>query len=165
MSLFDDDNYRWRETYLLFFKQSKRPTVDAVEQALANQPQAFDLQAVRGDDRGLLESITAIAPDRRSAIDICFVAPEDAAGQIESMRDEMDVTAVDDDDADKVQRLREFDALLELMHFECAAGDMTSDDDDEVDAFFDPTALLIVVETLCQLCDGVAIDPASATVV
>ena len=34
MSLFENDEYRWRETFFVLFKEEKRPTVEAVLESL-----------------------------------------------------------------------------------------------------------------------------------
>ena len=47
------------------------------------------------------------------------------------------------------------------MHFEQLSADAA--DSDEPDEMFDPSALLIVLDHLIELTDGVAVDPQAGT--
>ena len=55
------------------------------------------------------------------------------------------------------------DARLDVMHFEMMS-DGDDLDEDEMDEMFDPSCLLMVVESLVELTRGVAIDPASGAI-
>jgi hypothetical protein len=46
------------------------------------------------------------------------------------------------------------------MHFQQCTPD---EDEDEMDGMFDPSALLIVLDALVQLTDGIGIDPQSGS--
>jgi hypothetical protein len=49
------------------------------------------------------------------------------------------------------------------LHFERLQGDFI-EQDDEMNTFFDPEALLAVIEKLSEMTGGVCLDPASATI-
>ena len=65
------------------------------------------------------------------------------------------------DEEAQLKRVQACDARIDVLHFEqrIAAGEP-----DEQEEMFDPSALLIVLETLVDLCDGVAVDPQSGTI-
>ena len=67
------------------------------------------------------------------------------------------------EDLAKLDSLTDYDVCLDLLHFERLV-DMVAQEDDELSAFFDPGALLSVIEKLTSLTGGVCLDPASATI-
>ena len=81
MSTFERDEYKWRETYFVFFPADKRPTMKKVERLLTNLNDRFDLTNARADEDGRFESITVIAPDDYAALDISFEAGEEVLEQ------------------------------------------------------------------------------------
>ena len=161
MSLFDNSQYRWRETYLLFHKRARRLSVNEVRQAITGLQQNLVLDDIKSDNAELLESATIIAPDAFAAIDIGYIAEDDVREQADAMKCVID----DPDELAKLDRLPAFDARLDLLHFEKLADfSDESEEDDEYGAFFDPAALLSVIEMFSDLCEGVCVDPASSTV-
>ena len=168
MSLFDNSEYRWRETHLLFLSALRRPSAESLERAIDERQQRFQLRDLKADDDGLLESVTLIAADAFAAIDISFVVEEQINEQIGEIRKEMQEVIEDPEELAKLERLSEFDARLDILHFE-RLGDVerlgeVMDEDDEFSASFDPGALLSVIDALTELSGGVCLDPASATV-
>jgi len=162
MSLFDDNLYRWRETYFVFHKRAKRPTAEQVKDALQRLHQKLELEDLKADDQGKFVSATVIAPNAYSAIDIGYVDGEEVAEQLETLPAELKGGAADDAERAQVRKLADCDGRLDLLHFELMV-DFGEDDDDFATAF-DPGALLAVMETLTELCDGIGVDPAAATV-
>ena len=43
MSMFEDDQYRWRETYFVLFDAKKRPSMERVKKVLAAQSDGYAL--------------------------------------------------------------------------------------------------------------------------
>ena len=162
MSLFDNSLYRWRETYFVFHKRAKRPTAEQVKDALQRLHQTLELENMKADDQGKFVSVTVIAPNAYSAIDIGFVEGEEVAEQLETLPAELRDGAADDAERATIRNMAGCDARLDLLHFELMV-DFGEDDDDFVNTF-DPGALLAVMETLTELCDGIGVDPAAATV-
>lgn len=160
MSLFDDSNYRWRETYFLFHHKEKRPTADQVKETLDKLTSKIELHDLKQDQEGRFESITIMAPDAYSAIDISYVTGEEVAEQLEAIQKEMKSAILEGDERRKLQRLNNCDARFDLLHFEQV---VDSADDAQLDECFDPAGLLVVLEELSELCDGVGVDPASAS--
>ena len=163
MSTFDDDHYRWRETYCLFHKRVNRPSVDEVRSKLEGLSNRFELQDLRGSEDGLFESITVLAPDAYAAIDVSYVAGEEVQEQLEALEKELKETADEAEEREKLKQLSGFDARFDLLHFEQVV-ESDEGDDEPVD-FLDPSALLLLIEELSEMCDGVGVDPASASFV
>ncbi|REJ67477.1 MAG: hypothetical protein DWQ31_11110 [Planctomycetota bacterium] len=173
MSLFDDEHYRWRETYFLFLQSLKRPSAESVVEMIGGLSHNFDLQRVRSDDAGRFESMTVVASDAYSAIDISYVEGEEVEEQIASLSTEM-LPLIDDAEERKCfDRLADFNGRFDLLHFEQLGDDADVDsaeiggedaEADEIDGMLDPGALLLVLDAMAELCDGVGIDPQSNSV-
>jgi hypothetical protein len=163
MSLFDNPEYRWRETYQLFHKKSRRPTVEDVQKLLGNARENYRLEDLRGDESSRFESVTVLAADAFAAIDITYVADDQIQEQVGEIQEEMKEVLEDLEDLAKLDSLTDYDVCLDLLHFERLV-DMVAQEDDELSAFFDPGALLSVIEKLTSLTGGVCLDPASATI-
>lgn len=153
MGLFGDSRYEYRDTFFVLFKKENRPSSDKIQSCLAElgpKYETLDLKATEDE----LESITVRSPNDRSAMDITFVEGDEVKNQIDELLNEFRTITLAGDDVKKLQRINEFDARFDIYHFEqCEAsgeGEM-----------LDPGGLLIVMETIAQLCDGVGIDPQS----
>ncbi len=163
MSLFDHPEYRWRETYQLFHKKTRRPTLEDVKRVLGNAREKYQLEDLKGDESGCFESVTVFAPEAFAAIDITYVADDQGDEQISKIQEEMKEILEDPEDLAKLESLSEYDACLDLLHFE-RLSDLMSQEDEEINTFFDPGALLTVIEKLTALSGGVCLDSASATI-
>jgi len=162
MSMFENDHYRWRETYFVLFDAKKRPTTDKVKKALQGLHDRFEVTNVRGDAHHHLESLTILAPDDFAALDVCFVAGDEVREQVEQLSSSMDLTLLDPGDRQKVKRIGTSDARFDVLHFEQLADDAAGDEGD--DDLLDPSAVLLVLEALAHLTEGVAVDPQSGTI-
>ncbi len=154
VSLFGDPRYQYRDTYFVLFPQTHRPTEDQVLQLLAQLGPRFNA----GESRyinGFLESITLFAPSDASAIDIAYVEGEDVTSQVKEIRNEFRSITVREGDLDNLRKIRDFDARLDVFHFEKLHN---GGEDDEL---FDPGGLLLTLEALTTLCQGVGYDPQS----
>ncbi|MHB8864008.1 MAG: hypothetical protein ACYC6N_16510, partial [Pirellulaceae bacterium] len=63
MSLFENEEYRWRDTYFVLFHSKNRPTADATLQALEALGPRFRVQETGCDEEGRFESLTLVSPD------------------------------------------------------------------------------------------------------
>jgi hypothetical protein len=157
MSLFENDQYRWRETYFVLFHESKRPKSADVQRALKKLDPRYVLIDIREIEGEVFESLTLLSPDDYAAMDISYVSGEEVTEQIEELRAEMKGSALTADEKAKLRRLLECNARFDIYHFEQVV------EADEQEEFLDPGALLNVLERLARLVDGVAIDPQSGT--
>lgn len=160
MSLFDDSKYRWRETYFLFHDRANRPTAAQVKKTLSGLTNKIELLELKQNDDGAFDSVTIMAPNAYAAIDITYVTGEEVAEQLDVLKKEMKSAILDRDERKKLQQLRNCDARFDLLHFEQV---VNSSDEGPLDECFDPSGLLIVLEELSELCNGVGVDPASAS--
>lgn len=156
MSTFESGGYRWRETYFLLFDSAQRPTVERMQNLLEGLPGKLDLQNLRADDDGRFDSVTVVAPGTYSALDISYLEGEEvleqAAEFLEQFQDANSTSA----EQEKLKRISACDSRFDILHFEEVV--------DEEDEMFDPSALLLVVEALTELTEGVGVDPQSGTI-
>ena len=161
MSLFENDEYRWRDTYFVLFHVQDRPTLEQTLKAIESLGPRYKLHDVRRDDEGRFESLTLLSPDDFAAMDISYVAGEEVEEQVEAL---IEATKVDDwtkGEQRKWKALKGCNARFDIYHFE----QVVLPDDEEDEGYLDPGALLIVLECLVQICQGIGIDPQSGTVV
>jgi hypothetical protein len=160
MSLFEDSRYRWRETYFVLFDRSNRPSLQSFERMMESIPGRFELTNSQQDAEGLIESATILSPGDFAALDVSFIGGEEVVEQTTKIVDE--VKPADADEKKKLARLAAATGRLDVMHFERISGDTDSDEPDEM---FDPSALLILLDHLIELTDGVAFDPQAGVLV
>ena len=161
MSLFGDPLFRWRETFLVVFDESNRPTTESVKQALARVGK-FDAEQCNQTETGLIESLTVTNSIDCVGLDIVFVEGEEASEQIEELRSEISPDDLLPGQEEMIEQLAGCNARLDILHFEQLTASFSEDDDEE---FLDPGSLLGVAEALAQLVGGVAVDPGSGTFV
>ncbi|MEX2187727.1 MAG: hypothetical protein WD875_13065 [Pirellulales bacterium] len=168
MSTFENPAYRWRETYFVMFDVRRRPTVSQLESVLAKLNDRFDLQNLQADDEGQFEAVTLVSPDDFAALDICFLQGDEVTEQVAQFVKEMKRSG---GDAAELKKLAGSTARLDVLHFQDVASGITSGmaggdgEEDELDEVFDPSALLVVLDALVDLTDGLAVDPQTGTVV
>lgn len=157
MSLFENDQYRWRETYFVLFRSSDRPTAERVERALKELGTRYEFDGVRTDDDGRFESATLISPYDFAAMDVSYMEGEDVSNQVTELTEQLKHATLSGDELKKLARLHDCDARFDIFHFEKVVNDE--------DEFLDPGALLIVLEHLAELCGGVSIDGQSNSII
>ena len=154
MSLFSDSKYQYRETYFVLFNSEDCPSAEDVQMVLGSLGPRYEAVNLQKTESGF-ESMTVKSPRDFSAMDIIYTQGEEVTSQIEEIQEAMRNTTLTGDDIKKVMALKEFDARFEIFHFEETA---TATEDDQ---FLDPGGLLLVLEALAELCNGVALDPQS----
>lgn len=164
MSLFENDEYRWRETYFVMLKSGSRPTGEAVQSILKRLNRRYDLGTPLTNDSGQLQSMYLYSPDDNAAMDISYIEGDEVTEQIDEMIDDIKSSASNDVERDLVRQLPECNARLDVFHFE-KLNFTGGEEAEEEDEFLDPGSLLIVLEQLAELCHGIAIDPQTGSVV
>ncbi len=154
MSLFEDDRYRWRETYFVLFRASDRPLAAAVERTLREMGGRYEITELRADDQARFESLTMLSPYDYAAMDIAYLGGDDVRSHVDEIMKELKESSLTKQEKAKLKQLSECDARFDIYHFEQVV-------DEEEDEYLDPGALLIVLERLAQLAHGVSIDPQS----
>jgi len=160
MSLFEDPEFQWRETYFILFAESQRPQAAVVREALQRLDTRYQLSELRDDGEGHFESVTLKSPDDYAAMDISYMDGEEVAEQVQELlanvrRDKKSEPVFDDQ---QLARLKSSTARLDVLHFEHISAADIGEDEEE---FLDPGSLLVVLERLKQICQGVVIDPQS----
>lgn len=153
MSLFEDSRYEYRDTFFVFFNSENRPGSDKIQASIAELGPKYETLNLKATD-GELESITIRSPNDRSAMDIAFVQGEEVTAKIEETLNEFRTITLAGDDVNKLKRLNQCNARFDVYHFEQC-------DNSGKEEMLDPGGLLIVMETIAKLCDGVGFDPQS----
>ncbi len=157
MSLFANENYRWRETYFVLFRRENRPSVDQLKETLQGFGGGYEVSEIQLTEEGNLEALTLLSPLDFAAMDISYVEGEEVVEQIDELKGELETPSCSRDDSEKRELLLQCDARFDIYHFQQIVGD-SSDDEDE---YMDPGSLLQLLACLSQLCQGVSIDPQS----
>jgi hypothetical protein len=159
MSLFENDAYRWRETYFVYLQRQRCPKPEAIERALEELGGRYQREQLRCGEDGQFESLTVISPEDYAAMDITYLAGEEITEQRGEMEKQVAASLTGQADREKLSRLRSADARFEVYHFEQLIQDGPEGEMD--DFFLDPGSLLLVLEAIAGLCDGVIVDPQS----
>jgi|YNPNPStandDraft_1061719.scaffolds.fasta_scaffold63831_2 hypothetical protein len=160
MSMFEDTRYRWCETYFVLFDVRNRPTLDQVEKTLQRLKCRLIFRNQEADPRGRFSSMTVLSPDDFAALDICYTSGKEVTEEAEELFRELTGPDSSKGERARLEKLRRATARFEILHFE-----QVLDEEDDEQEMFDPSTLLIVLETLAKLTDGIAVDPQSGTLV
>ena len=163
MSMFENDQYRWRETYFVLFHSGNRPKLSAVEKALHQLDARYQLANSDANEDGLFDSLTLISPDDFAAIDICYTEGDEVREQVRDLTVELRPMAREAGCEAQLKQMNSCDARFDVLHFE-EISESPEDDDDVLDDALDPSALLLVMAELAKLTGGVAVDPQSGTI-
>jgi hypothetical protein len=159
MSMFEDEHYRWRETYFVLFDAKKRPNQEKMKKVLSGLSDRYQMANFTADSHGLFESGTVLSPDDFAALDVCYVGGDEVQEQVAQLVAEMQLTLLEPDDQQKLQRIARSTGRFDVLHFE----QLTEGDSEEEDEMLDPSAMLVVLSALAKLTDGIAVDPQSGT--
>lgn len=154
MSLFEDSNYEYRETYFVLFDKKNLPSATQLIDAIKSLGSRYQIGEHNEED-GAFESMSVVSQHDFSAMDIAYLEGEEVESQIVELQDQFKKTTVTKDETDKLAKLKDFTARFDVFHFEKVTG--------QSDDIMDPGALLIVLAKLSEICDGVAVDPQTLT--
>jgi hypothetical protein len=161
MSTFEDERYRWRETYFVLFPAARRPPLQTVQKRLAALSKRYLLSNQSEDSQGRFESLTVTSPDDFAALDVCYTAGSEVQEQVTELIQELAPTAAPQQRA-ALKKLRQYDGRFDVLHFE-QVSDLPEENGDE-DDLLDPSALLAVLNELARITGGIAVDPQSGTI-
>jgi len=117
----------------------------------------------QADQAGRFESMTIIAPDAFSAMDVCYLDGPEIQEEVEKQVKELAASDLTAEERKQLARLKQCDARLDVFHFERLMDD-EGEEDDDVGDYFDPSALIIVLEAFSKLTHGIVIDPQSGII-
>lgn len=158
MSLFENDEYQWRETYFILFDEAKRPLATEMQRRLKKLDPRYEVRNVRADEQGRFESLTLFSPDDYAAMDISFLCGDEVVEQTAALIGELLKVASGEEEKRRIRQLAQRRCRFDVYHFEQLVFVGRESDEDE-DDFMDPGALLIVMEKIAKLCNGVVVDP------
>ena len=162
MSLFDDPNYRWRDTFLVFFDDNQRPTIELALSAI-QQIGKFEVQHSSASESRHIESITITSSVDLVGLEILYVAGDEVVEETEPLILELAEDAMLLGNEDSLTLLSTANARFDILHFEKITDNSNEPSDD--DELMDPGSLLTVTAALADLVNGVAVDPSSASFV
>ena len=127
MSLFEDNQYQWRETYFVLFEQRDRPAAEKVVKELAKLEQHFDIKNVTANEQGQLEALTLISHDDNAAMDVTYLSGDEVREQVRELAEEMRGMPLDKEEQAKLDALAPCDARFDVFQLGEAAlaGDVT----------------------------------------
>lgn len=160
MSLFENSEYQWRETYFVYFDASSRPSAEKLRDMLQELNRGYEISNVRAGDAGEFESLTLMSKDDYAAMDLTCVATEDMLEQTQELVDKLKENAMPDEN-ELVMRVADSDCRLEVYHFEQLVFVGSSESEDEPDDFMDPGSLLVVLNQIAEMCNGIVVDTQS----
>ncbi len=161
MSTFENNEYKWRETYFVLFDASRRPSLEEIGKTLRKANPRFELSNLAGDEDGMFESLTLHSPQDYAAVDISYVADDEVMEQGATLAQDLRSTATEPEERAKLARLPKCNARLDILHFEQIVGGEAEDESEEM---LDPSALLLILDTLVEMTGGIGVDPQSGTV-
>lgn len=160
MSLFENSEYQWRETYFVYFDASNRPSTEVIRAMLQDLNSGYEISNVRSGESGEFESLTLISKDDYAAMDLTCVATEEMQEQTQELVAELKENAMPDE-KDMIAKVDASNCRLEVYHFEQLVFVGASGSEDEPDDFMDPGSLLVVLNQIADMCDGIVVDPQS----
>jgi hypothetical protein len=163
MSMFEDTQYRWRETYFVLFDSSNRPTLKTVERTLCGLNEHYVLRNLSADEQDRFDSLTLLSPEDFAALDICYTSGEEVLDHAASLAKEMEPVAREMNETDALHRILKCDGRFDVLHFEQVPEYGEESEEEESDEMLDPSALLLVLGVLAKITDGVAVDPQAGT--
>ena len=162
MSLFDDPNYRWRDTFLVLFDDEQRPTVELALSAI-QQIGKFEVRNSSESETQHIESITITSNVDLTGLEILYVAAAEVVEETEALVVELTEDAMLLGQENALVQLSAANARFDILHFEKITENSNEPSDD--DELMDPGSLLTVTAALADLVNGVAVDPSSASFV
>ena len=156
MSLFENSDYRWRETCFVMVSATARPKIENIRSQLADR---FEIGTAVANDDGEIVTLTIYSPNDFSAMDICFVDGEEVTEQMDDLLAELKQGTLDAVELGRLDDIAKCDARLDVLHFERVMEPADSEEE-----FLDPGSLLLVLEELAGICGGIGVDPQSGTI-
>jgi hypothetical protein len=162
MSLFDDPNYRWRDTFLVLFDDKQRPTIELAQSAI-QQIGKFEMPNFSESECRHIESMTITSSVDLIGLEILYVAGAEVVEETEALVLELAEDALLLGNEDLLTQLSTANARFDILHFEKITENSNEPSGD--DELMDPGSLLAVTAALAGLVNGVAVDPSSASFV
>lgn len=156
MSLFEDENYQYCDTFFVFFDNGNIPSLKDLVDTIQSGGERYHTENAREND-GKFESITVRSPHDSSAMDIILVNGSEVSEQVAEVVGELRNMSLDGDDFNKLVKIEKANARLDVFHFQ-----RKTESEQEM---HDPGGLFLIIDKLNTLCHGVGHDPQSKTLI
>ncbi len=163
MSLFENSDYEWRETYIVLFHQDHVPQANRLRQLLEEDGGRVEVSNLHVDDNGVFESLTVVSPGDFAAMDIICTVGEEVAEQFPALVEELAPNCETDEERAQLTQISKCSARIDIFHFEQTKQGMLVSDDAEME-FMDPGGLLMVLERIADACQGIVVDPQTSSI-
>ena len=164
MSLFEQPEFEWRETYFVLFDQAHLPTAEVLRAALESASSKFEIANVRTREDGTFESLTVYSPADLAAMDVTCIHGDDVTTQLPELIDELRPNCESEEEQQQLGQLVNSSARMDIYHFEQKDAGVVAAESSEEMEFMDPGGVLMVLELIGQLCEGVVVDPQTSTI-
>lgn len=163
MSLFENPDYEWRETYFVLFDQANLPSASEMHEVLQQLGSRIEVSNLIARDEGRFESLTLVSPGDFAAMDITSTIGDEVCEQLPELVEELRPNCETDDELRKLELISNYSARMDIYHFEQknVAANMGGGGD-EIE-FLDPGGLLMVLDRIGELCRGVIVDPQASS--
>jgi|GEM_PF-2299634 len=123
MSLFEDNRYCWRETYLIMLSPKDRPKTDKLVSTIKKYCSHLDIHGPKENGpeektSDFLESLTIFSPDDNSGMDIIYQEGEHVQTEFAALADELERHATTAHEKKAIEQGRICGAKIEILHFE-----------------------------------------------
>ncbi len=153
MSLFEDDQYEYCDTFFIYLKDENRPSLEAVTGALRTLGHRCVVENVK-EDSGKFASATIKFASDCSAMDIVYVQGSEVKAQLAEIQEELRLMTLTQETTKSLKKMSQCESRFDIFHFE----EQNPNTEDE---FLDPGGLLTVIGKISSTCDGVGYDPQS----
>ena len=153
MSLFENSEYEYCDTFFVFLQHENRPTAKVIEASIAELGPRYIIENLKEED-GKFMSATIRSPADFSGMDLTYVAGEEVEDQLKGLSEELRHMTLHGGAQDSLKKLLSATARYDVFHFE----EKNANSEDE---FLDPGGLLLVLGKIAGTCDGVGYDPQS----
>ncbi|MDR3109304.1 MAG: hypothetical protein LBU65_06405 [Planctomycetaceae bacterium] len=116
MSLFEDPDYEWRETYFVFTDKKHRPSQHDVKHGLRRSMPSLKIRLERKSIDGGLDFLSVVSDESHSGIDIIWSAGEFLGAELDALAIELEKTA-SPRDLQQIKKIKHATAKIEIMHF------------------------------------------------
>ena len=118
MSLFENSEFQWRETFFVMFEKGKRPTAAQIQSVIDGLDGRLTAENMRTTENGEFEAVTLYAPNDFAAMDIVCTVGEEVTEQLPSLIEELEPNMFDDDEKAQLEVIKSSGGRLEVFHFE-----------------------------------------------
>jgi hypothetical protein len=192
--MFEDQNFCWRETFLVMLEVAHRPTMSKLLEHLKKLKSQLGIQNQTTNQDGFAETFSIIALQDHAAIDFVYTEGENVVREFSVLANALESHDLTYKEKFLIEKARKYSAKIELLHFEQIyekkVGNLhtpaplklpkystfiknlhqesnekeNNTDDSDSTEIFNPNTLIQILKLISRLTGGIAFDPASGLV-